>query len=103
MTDEIIEQSLRDMPPEVYDISGPEILEKLKSRRDQLPHVADRYYEVLARKVNVYGSNKHEYVQVERLDNKETRVRVYKRKKDGEVLAQIYDRTFYTWETKEIR
>lgn len=103
LTDEVIEASMSDLPPEVYEISGPEIAEKLKSRRDALNEFTLDYYEVLAKNVNVVSSNKHEYFKVERLNDKETRVRAYKTKKEGNVKDILYDRTFTTDETDEVR
>ncbi|WP_224995853.1 metallophosphoesterase [Cesiribacter sp. SM1] len=103
LTDEIIEKAIRRLPPKIFEISGPEIIGKLKSRRDQLPAAAEEYYEALATYVDVYGSDKHELFLVERLANGNTRVQVYKMQKDGEVNQRIYDRTFLPSETREIR
>ena len=37
------------MPPEIYDISGAVIAEKLKQRIKDLPKYAEDYYELLAK------------------------------------------------------
>lgn len=103
LTDDVIEKAIRKMPEEVFNISGPEIIAKLKSRRDKLGKAAEAYYEALARHADVFGSDKHELFEVERLADGRTRLQVFKTKKDGAVKQQLYDRTFLPSETKEIR
>lgn len=103
LTDSIIEESIRDLPPEIFELSGPEIIAKLKSRRDELPEAAREYFKILSRYVDVPGSDKHELFEVTRLENGRTRVQVYKTEKDGKVEQKLYDRTFDPALTKEIR
>ncbi|MFT6963904.1 MAG: hypothetical protein ACJAWV_003642 [Flammeovirgaceae bacterium] len=103
LTDEVIEDAIKDFPKEIYQHHGDDIIAKLKKRREDLSKYAEDLYTFLARTVNVVGSDKHEYFKVERLDNDNTRVRVWKQKKDGERKQKIYDRTFVKGETKEIR
>jgi hypothetical protein len=104
MTDEVIDQAIRSLPPEILPVSGNELGEMLKSRRDQLPDAVDTYYSLLARRVDVVGSNKHERVEVERLASGNVKVRMYKRNKAGEVSRDhpLYDREFIRKETREI-
>ena len=40
---------------------------------------------LLARQVDVVGSNKHEFVEVERLASGNVRVKMYKRNKEGKI------------------
>ncbi|MEN7550894.1 metallophosphoesterase [Rapidithrix thailandica] len=104
MKDELIEEAIRDLPQEIYQYSGEEIIAKLKSRRDNFEQYAREWYLYLAKEVDIVGSKKHEYFQVERLNEEETRVRVFKMKKDSrEKKHLIYERTFLRSETKEIR
>jgi hypothetical protein len=104
MTDELIEEAIKEYPDEIYQHHGDEIIRKLKARRANLHDYARIFYLSLAKEVNVLGSDKHEYFKVERLNADETRVRVWKRKKDdGELKHLMYDRTFKTSETKEVR
>lgn len=102
LTDEVIEAAIQDMPSAVYEISGPEIIGKLKSRRDDLIDYALQYYHFLAKEVRIAISNKHELYLINRLNDEATRVQVFKTKKDGEVMDLLLDRTFYTHETKEL-
>ncbi len=52
MTDEVIDQAILSLPPEILDVSGLEIGEMLKSRREQLPEAVDHYYGLLAKQVD---------------------------------------------------
>jgi hypothetical protein len=103
LEDIFIEESIRQLPGEVYAISGPEITAKLKSRRSSLEAAAREYYLALAKYVDVFGSDKHELFEVERLPDGKTHVKVFKTKKEGQVEQQIYERIFDPEETKEIR
>jgi hypothetical protein len=104
MSDEVIDEAIRSLPPEILPVSGYEIGEMLKSRRDQLPEAVDIYYSLLASEVDVVGSNKHERVEVERLAGGNVQVRMYKRNKAGKVFRgdPLYDREFVRKETREI-
>lgn len=101
LTDDVIEQSVRQMPKEAFALSGREIIEKLKARRSQLVDAAKSYYKVLAREVTIAGSDKKEYFLVNKLDTA-TRVRVFKINKKDELDTILYDRTFSARETREI-
>ncbi|MCK4465706.1 MAG: hypothetical protein KAU83_08340, partial [Bacteroidales bacterium] len=105
MTDDVIDKAIASLPQEVQPISGKEIGDKLKSRREQLPNAIDEYYLLLAKYVDIVGSNKKEYVEINRLKRGEVRVRMYKKK--GETIQPtdepIFDRQFIRDETREIR
>lgn len=104
LTDEVIERSIRDLPPEIFQLHGDDIIRKLKSRRDDLVRYANEYYTFLSKKVDVFGSNKHEHFVIERLNDEQVKVTVYLLKsKEGEVKRKMYERTFLRSETKEIR
>ena len=104
LTDEVIEAAVADMPEEVQGNKTKQIVRKLKARRDALVEVARELYEALAERVNIFGSDKHEYFVVERLNDEQTRVRVYKSKHDElRKGTLLYDRTFSRRETEEIR
>jgi len=104
LTNEVIEKSIKQLPPEVYNISGPMIIENLKSRRDHLVDYATTYYKFLAKDVDIVGTNKKELYEIKRINDKETLVKVYKLKVTGDSTDKlIYERKFYTAETGEIR
>jgi len=99
LTDEIIETSIKNMPPEIYDISGSEIENKLKARKQNLNEYILDYYKLLAKHVDVLGSGKKEIFNITRQDDHSVKVIVTN--KDGD--KELYNRTFFPKETKEIR
>ena len=103
LTDSIIERAVKFWPDPVYALNGEEVVAKLKSQRKNLKDYARLQYLFLARTVDVRGSNKNEYFRVERLNDYETRVRMYRKVKDDITSEKLYERIFKTEETKEIR
>ncbi len=101
LTDSVIRNAVYKMPQNVAEISGEEIIARLKARRDNLPGLAERHYLTIAKKVDVVGSNEDEQFEVERLENGETKVTVYELKR-GEKVNVYYSRLFKPDETKEI-
>ena len=104
MTDETFEAGLRDLPPEAYQVNGAELLSTLKARREKLQEFAKRYYEILAKEVNITGTTAPDYFEVKRLEGGNVEVNIYPAK-DGEKIEKkrFYHRVFKKKETKEIR
>jgi hypothetical protein len=104
LTDDVIENAVRQMPPSVFAESGAEIISKLKSRRNELVKYASEYYDFLAQQIDIPGSEQNEIFDVERLNDSLTSVRIYRINKHGEVKEHpTYFRIFSEKETKEIR
>ncbi|MBC7828854.1 MAG: BamA/TamA family outer membrane protein [Chitinophagaceae bacterium] len=104
LTNEIIESSVKQLPPEVFPVSGDEIISKLRSRRDLLVDYANEYYLLLAKEVEVVGTKKKELFEVSRIDEERVSITIYDINKEGAARATpFYSRTFLTSETKEIR
>ncbi|MFO7525965.1 MAG: BamA/TamA family outer membrane protein [Ignavibacteriaceae bacterium] len=103
--DDIIENSVREMPSELFEVRGREIIEKLKSRRNQLKQASDEFYELANMYVDIYGSNKREYVEVSRDNSNYTTVSMFKLKSDSpdKKGRLLFERTFDHSVTKEIR
>ena len=102
LTDEVIEEAFRLLPPPVFALHGEEMIEIGKVRRDKLLDVADEFYRLHARTVDVLGSDKHERFEVTRLNDDDTEVVVFKTLKDGEVVREIYRRVLHRDETDEV-
>lgn len=102
LTDEVIEQSFRQMPNNIYQLTASPIMSQLKSRRDKLGKSVQKYYKELMREAIVVGSDKHERFGIEVLSADEVRVQVYKINKDGEEKRQLFERVFQAADTKEI-
>lgn len=103
ITDAVIETAVKQLPPESFASSGEKIANTLKARRNKLVDWANDYYEFLAKEVDIPGSAKHEFFNVERLADGNTQVRIYKLSNEGERKEQLYSRLFDANETREIR
>ncbi len=62
LTDTVIEDAVRRLPPEHYTLIGEEITADLKTRRDTLPGMAEAYYRLLAEFVDIRLSDSDERV-----------------------------------------
>jgi hypothetical protein len=99
LTDDAIERSVHRLPPEWFAIDGERFITALKSRRDRLPEIADAFYHLLAREVELHGTNAAETVEVRREEPGSLLV-VMRNDGDGEPLLQ---RRFKDGETRELR
>lgn len=105
LTDEVIENAVHQLPEEYFGIVGEEMIAKLKSRRDQLKKASDEFYNLTAKYVDIYLSDKQEFAEVSRVNNLFTEVTIYKRDKNtgDKKGSPIYHRIFKNAVTDEIR
>ncbi len=101
LTDEAIDGAVQKFPPPVFKSIGRAIGASLKSRRDQLPQVAEKMYLLLAEKPAVAGTDGREQFKVMRLNDQETAVTVERISKNAPPQV-LYNRIFKHSETKEI-
>jgi calcineurin-like phosphoesterase family protein len=99
LTDEVIENSVKSWPKEIYAFQGEEIIQILKDRRENLPEFASRYYDELAKKIFIRGTENADYFEIVRGDHK-TIVRVFDSNKEGDKRDLYYEREFYDSETQ---
>jgi hypothetical protein len=102
LTDDVIEQAARRLPPEWYAIDGKRLAADLKRRRDGLVEEADRYYRFLAHKVDVQGTNVGEIATVRRLEGGAIQVEVAPRQDQG-AGKPYFSRRLVPDETDEVR
>lgn len=102
LTDDVIEQAFRRMPDPIYKLTATDIMNKLKSRRDNLTPSTKKYYKELVREALVVGTDKHERFEIEILSTDEVRVHVHKITKNGEEKRQLFDRVYHASDTREI-
>ena len=103
LPDTVIEQAIALLPENAYKESGAMIIEILKDRRNQLVLAAKEYYKIIAREVNVTGSDDRElFERAERLNSESTLVSVYALTDDGTKKEQLFKRVLNTKETREI-
>jgi hypothetical protein len=104
LTDAVIEKAIHQLPAETYTISGPTLIELLKSRRDHLTEFADTYYHLLAKDVDVVATEKKEQFEITGLNDNEMKVEIFDMAKDGNKKSKpFYSRTFKADETNEVR
>jgi hypothetical protein len=99
LPDSTLARAVHQLPPAVYALEGPRLLSDLKNRRDQLPQLAQTYYELKAERPVVAGTELPDHFVVARTPDSTT-VRVYNRTLGADSL--FYQRTFYTRETKRL-
>jgi hypothetical protein len=99
LPDSALARAVRHLPPTVYTLEGPRLLRDLQNRRDQLPQLAQTYYELKAERPVVAGTELADHFAVARTPDSTT-VRVYNRTLGADSL--FYQRTFYTRETKRL-
>lgn len=105
LTDQVIENAVRRMPPEMYKKEGAALANTLRARRDQFRAASKEFYLNMAKVVEIRGSNKGEYLQVSRHDDA-TEVWMFKRDKiTGEKKEEemLFHRLFNNNETRELR
>ena len=102
LTDDRVDAAVRALPGPIYDESGAWLSRNLKLRRDRLTHVAEAFYRMNSEIVDVVGSDRHEFFEVTRFDDS-TRVTVFKTDREGATGRQVYRRTFFPGETRELR
>lgn len=103
LTDEVIEEAIKKLPPPIFERVGPQIIQKLKIRRNNLKKDGRKFYELNAGIVDIIGSDNPDLFTINRLENGNTQVKVYMIKRYGNEDYLKYERTFYHGETKEIR
>jgi hypothetical protein len=98
----VIRGALKVWPKGVYGLAGEEFERKLRGRRDQLPAVAHKFYELLAREVEIPGTDQPERFVVEKPAPQQVRVSVYRRFM-ATPDSLIGQRTFHTRETHTLK
>lgn len=105
MTDSVIESAVKRLPPEYYRLDGSRLEATLKVRRDHLLEASRRFYQLLARRVDIQMTDKEELAEIVKIDDTSTEIRISLRpsEKGGAPPEPYYHRRFYHSETQEIR
>ncbi len=109
MSDAVIDAAIANMPPEFVPLAADRMRATLQARREQLPRLADEFYEWLATDVDVRGTDEDNVAYIERSADGSVRVRLSQLEEPvasgtNNVAARAwYDRTFLPDETDEVR
>ncbi|MFP4845043.1 metallophosphoesterase [Winogradskyella sp. PE311] len=101
ITDEVIDKAFTKVPTEVQDETLMDIKMKLKGRRSNLLDIAERYYKFLNELVILTGTDKDDYIEVNRVADNQTHIKIW-RIKDGKKADVLVDKVFHKDTTKEI-
>ena len=99
LTDAAIDSAVRRLPPEMYAVGGERLARVLRARRDGLRREALRYYDFLAREVEIRATDAAEVAEVTRADAHHLDVAIRARD-DSE---RYFERRFDDRETHEVR
>ena len=100
LTDDVIEEAVSRLPPEIFAINGQELIDALKTRRDDLTSPVEDLYELIAEDTDIFATDASELVVVDRNEPGFVTVSLA----DSESAAAPYlQRRLMAGETKEIR
>ena len=105
MSDEVIEDAVRQLPGSHYAADGEELTRILKVRRDNLHEAAAGLYDIVATHADVHLTDHDESVKVERLPDGSVLVEATELSDDGDTSPRepYYSRTFRPGRTKDVR
>ncbi|MFT5998105.1 MAG: hypothetical protein ACI81P_000553 [Neolewinella sp.] len=104
ITPAVIDEAMAYLPEEVkpFSLEQEKIGEKLKERMTHLEEAAADYYDDLAHKVNVLGTEKDDVIRAKGLENGDLHVQLFDASKEGDADEKYFDRIFHENETKEV-
>jgi hypothetical protein len=100
MTDSVIDNAVRLLPPEMYKVGGADLARTLKVRRNKLVAEALGYYDFLAGEVQVHATDAAEVATITRVDDRFVDLAI---RQSSQRVAPHYHRRFDAHETHEIR
>jgi len=103
LTDDVIDEAVRRMPKEYYELNGAELSGRLKHRRDKFMKVAEDFYKNLAVEVDIHCTNRDDSVKLHRHEDGSVEVKVFLTQEVDTAKEPYYRRRFLPKETKEIR
>jgi hypothetical protein len=101
LTDQVIDDAVRHLPPEYLSQGGEELAATLKARRDALPAAAGRFYRLVAGEVDVHATDQADRAEIVRHDDGSVDVVVHAAADPGG--WPYFYRHFVPGETREIR
>ncbi len=101
ITDEVIDSAFEHIPRELQDKTVKTIISTLKERRENLPDIANRYYNYLSKNRIEKSTNKDDYIRINARPNGTVELS-FSRIKKGEIEQPFYQDTFTTEQTKEL-
>jgi hypothetical protein len=100
LTDSVIDDAVRALPPQHYALRGQTLARDLKSRRDHLLEAAEKYYRQLGKQVDVYATDAGDRARLSRGPGGEVELTLSSDSAEGE---PYFRRQFDPKVTKEVR
>jgi hypothetical protein len=100
LTDQVIDEAVRRLPPEHRQLTGPKLATALKNRRTNLREYARRFYHVVSEEADVFASDERERADIERHADGSVTVSLFREDEDR---RPAWQRRFVPTETSEIR
>ena len=100
LTDSVIATAVRTLPPQHYQLRGPQLAAALRSRRDDLPEAARKFYRALAEQVDVHATEQADDARVTRLPKGVVELTLTRH---GSGVEPYFSRRFHPAATKEVR
>lgn len=105
LTDQVIAEAVRQMPPEMYSMEGMKLEHDLMSRRDRLEQASAGLYRHYAKEVDIHATAMPEFAAAHRLPDGGLAVSLYRQDAASGQKAgdPFFHRIFSPEETKEVR
>lgn len=101
LTPSVIDEAFKAFPEEVRDETIIEIKTILMARLSQIKQTANTYYGILNKYAIVAGTDKDDWFEINRLNDRQTEVKVF-RNIEGDKEKLFYYKVFTTTDTEEI-
>ncbi|GAA0872117.1 metallophosphoesterase [Gangjinia marincola] len=101
LTDEAIEKGFEAFPEEIKVKTDPKLVDYVKQRRDDIVKYAEAYYKELAALGIIFGTDKDDFIEIERLAKGKTKVTI-SRIKDGEKADKVSEKIYDKKDTSEL-
>ena len=102
-SDQVLENALRRLPKELYALRHDVLFEKLKSRRDRIPHAMNEYYHFVNRITDLRLTAKSEVINFTDGRDAGLVVTVHQAKKDGDPGDPLWRIHYQAGITRELR
>lgn len=91
LTDSVIVNAVKQLPDKYHELIAEELINNLTQRRDKLFEISNDYYVLINNVIDVYCSDKRDYVEINRLGDTQTEILAYRRDKDsGDKKGETY-------------
>ncbi len=102
LTDEVILDAVRRMPPAYQPHDADVLGATLRARRDRLSDAVDAFYALAAQAPEVHATERADHVEAEHLPDGRLALRIRSPREDGGWMA-AFERVFHPAETSEVR